>query len=108
MELIQIRIVAVEIMQSLNKNKVILPNLGIKKAETERDFAKGYAFEIYKLKSEGIPATLIKEIAKGNCADLIYERDVAESNFISKKIEISVEEKEISLLQTLSKRMEEM
>lgn len=62
-----------------------LKTLAIKKAQTERDYKVKQAQEILKLKAEGYPATLIKDLVKGNeeVAKLRLERDIAESSYFT-------------------------
>lgn len=68
---------------ALSKGNTELKTLGLKKAQTERDYRVAMAQEILKLKAEKYPATLIIYMAKGNerVADLRLQRDIAESAY---------------------------
>jgi hypothetical protein len=68
---------------ALQKGNTELKTLGLKKAQTERDYKVRQAQEILNLKVEKYPATLIMELAKGNeeVAKLRLDRDIAESSY---------------------------
>jgi hypothetical protein len=68
---------------ALSKGNTELKTLGLKKAQTERNYRVALAQEILKLKVEKYPATLIIYLAKGNekVAGLRLERDIAESSY---------------------------
>ena len=67
-------------------------------AEAERNYRILFAKEILKLKSEGLPATLIPDIAKGNTADAKFERDTADVTYQSAKEAINALKIEIEVL----------
>ena len=54
-----------------------------KKAETEKAYRVALAKEIIMLREQKLPATLISDIARGNVANLKFERDLADSMFTS-------------------------
>lgn len=66
-----------------NLNKAIeeLKKRGQVKAKAERDYRVELAKEILKLRAEGMPVTIINDLARGNekIADLKMQRDIAES-----------------------------
>lgn len=68
---------------ALSKGNTELKTLGLKKAQTERDYRVALAQEIFKLKTEKYPAILIIYMSKGNerVADLRLNRDIAESSY---------------------------
>lgn len=68
---------------ALSKGNIELKTLGLKKAETERNYRVALSQEILKLKTEKYPATLIIYMAKGNerVANLRLNRDIAESAY---------------------------
>lgn len=78
------------------------------KAETERDFRKNLAQEQLRLKAEGMSVTLIPDLAKGICADLMFARDVADDNFTATREAISVRQVQASMLQTVIKIQKEV
>ncbi|MBB6672599.1 hypothetical protein [Cohnella nanjingensis] len=55
--------------------------LGAEKAEAERVYRMRLSQEILTLKSEGMSATLIPDIARGNVSDLLFQRDATEVKF---------------------------
>lgn|SRR5699024_6090597 len=74
----------IKTVQELQKTTMVLresnkkiKNLAIKKAETERVYRMELSKEKYRLRESGMPITLIEDIAKGNVADIKYERDLA-------------------------------
>ena len=67
-------------------------------AEAERNYRILFAKEILKLKSEGLPATLIPDIAKGNAADAKFERDAADVTYQSAKEAINALKIQIKVL----------
>jgi len=70
-----------------NLNKAIeeLKKRGQVKAKAERDYRVELAKEILKLRAEGIPVTIINDLARGNekIAALKMQRDIAESLYES-------------------------
>lgn len=68
---------------ALTKGNTNLKTLGLNKAQTEMSYKIRQAQEIFKLKAEKYPATLIMELVKGNeeVARLRLERDIAESSY---------------------------
>lgn len=69
--------------QRLEKASKELFGLAKKKAETEQKYRKALAIEIMKLKEKGLQTTLIPDVARGNTAELKFERDLAESMWTS-------------------------
>ncbi|GFN35799.1 hypothetical protein [Tepidimicrobium xylanilyticum] len=89
-----------------NLNKAIeeLKKRGQVKAKTERDYRVELSKEILRLRAEGIPVTIINDLARGNekIANLKMERDIAESLYESNmqyiyscKINIDIVQKQI-------------
>jgi len=81
----------------------VLWKLARKKAETEQTYRKQLELEIMQLKQEKMQATLIPDVARGRCADLKYERDLAEAEYKVAVASLSALETSISALQTISK-----
>ncbi|WP_068505899.1 hypothetical protein [Paenibacillus kribbensis] len=55
--------------------------LGKDKAEAERDYRSKLAQEILKLRTEGVPVSIVTDVAKGNVSEYLFKRDVTESSF---------------------------
>ncbi len=51
------------------------------KAEAEMEYRKELQKSIVRLKDEGQSVTLIGDISRGECAELKYQRDVAEAKY---------------------------
>lgn len=79
--------------------------LATAKAEAERQYQIAKHQEILKLKSEGMAATLISDMVKGNehVADLRFQRDIAKDKYNGGKDSMKATITEASLLQTISK-----
>lgn len=69
------------VAQRLRKSADAMFPLGRERAKTEREYRSALAKEMFKLKAEGIQATLIPDMARGNTAELKFNRDLAEANF---------------------------
>ena len=72
----------------------------VKRAVAQRNYDKAYAKKIMELKSKH-PATLVREIAKGDVADQKYNLDDAEINEKAFKIVLNRLESEMSALQSI-------
>ena len=72
---------------NLSKGNTQLKALGLKKAESERNYRIALAKKILELRLDKLPATLIHDLARGNneIAGLRLERDIAESNYYACK-----------------------
>jgi hypothetical protein len=73
------------------------------KAEKERDYRKALAVEIMRLKSEGMAATLVPDIARGNMADLKFERDLAEAGYVAGRESLGAIQSQMNGLQSILK-----
>jgi hypothetical protein len=78
------------------------------KDKAEREYRVALAQEILKLKAEGMQATLIPDIARGNTADLKFARDSAKSLYDSARDSMETLRTEATLLQTISKYQDEL
>ncbi len=77
-----------------------------KKAETERDSRMKLAREIMTLREKGLQVSIINDVAKGNCADAKYQRDLAEVVYRSTLEAIESQRSQLSALQSALKYME--
>lgn len=68
---------------ALSKGNIEQKRLGLKKAETEKNYRIKYNQKMLQLKAEKCQATLITSLAKSDpeVAQLAMERDIAESNY---------------------------
>lgn len=81
MELQHIASEIIRVSQRLEHAADALFALGREKATTEREYRLKLSQELLKLKSEGMAATLIPDVARGKVSDYLFERDIAEVRF---------------------------
>lgn len=74
-------------------------------AQAEKIYRIELAKEIMRLKAQGIPVTLIKELAKGNehVADLKFNRDLAQETLRASHAMLDALQVEVSALQSILK-----
>lgn len=108
MELIKITQEMYEISQRLNKATNEIYKLAKKRAVTEREYRLELAKEIVRLRAEGLPATLVSDLARGNVADLKFERDLAEGQYRAAVEALEALKSQLSALQTVSKYQTEV
>ena len=77
-------------------------------AEAEQEYRMALAREIMKLREQKVPVTLINDVARGNLADLKYKRDLAEVTYKTAKDMLQALQSQLSGLQTLYKRQDEI
>jgi predicted nucleic acid-binding protein len=77
-------------------------------AESERDYDKAFALKILELMDRKIPATLIKEVAKGELSDTKFKMDLAAMTYDSCKRSLSAQESQLSALQSILKYQTEV
>ncbi len=91
---------------SLSTKKVFV--LARERAETEQVYRKELAKEIMTLRHQGVQATLIGDIARGNVADLKFKRDSAHEIHRSAMSSIDALKVEIQAWQSILKIMSEV
>lgn len=67
--------------QKIDKNINNLTSMARKYSEAEKQYRLELAKEIIKLRTEGVQATLIPDIARGNISNLKFDRDLAETEY---------------------------
>jgi hypothetical protein len=77
-------------------------------AEAEQEYRLALAREIMRLRDEKMPVSLIADVARGNIADLKYKRDLAEVTYKTAKDMLEALQSQLSGLQTLYKRQDEI
>jgi hypothetical protein len=99
-----------EVIQEMRNVKTRMDNVIIEvykqaklKDKAEREYRIALAQEILKLKFDGMQATLIPDTARGNTADLKFNRDSAKSLYDSARDSMETLRTEATLLQTISK-----
>src|SRR5574343_572339 len=103
MELIDITRELYDASQRLHKGSSQLFLLAKEKAEAEREYRKQLQMQIVDQRQQGMPATLISDIARGICADKKFERDLAEAKYVSGRDSLDAIATQISALQTILK-----
>lgn len=82
-------------------------HLGKEKAQSEKEYRLALMREIMKLRADGMPATLINDVARGNVADLLFARDAAEVKFKSAQESMAALKSTLSALQSVLRIQEE-
>lgn len=77
--------------------------LSEEKAKAERIYRQALAQEMLMLRSDGIPATLIPDVARGNVADLKFQRDAALETHRAALAAMESLRVEINALQTIAR-----
>ncbi|MEX1120596.1 MAG: hypothetical protein WED82_00585, partial [Balneolales bacterium] len=77
--------------------------LAQKKAETEREYRMELAKVIFRLRDEKIPATIIGDCARGEVAELKFQRDLAADMYRSALSAMEALKSEINAIQTITK-----
>ncbi len=77
-------------------------------AEAEQEYRIALAREIMRLRDEKLPVTVINDVARGNLADLKFKRDLAEVTYKTAKDMLQALQSQLSGLQTLYKRQDEI
>ena len=103
MELIQVTKEMYATAKRIDKATRTIYTLASAKAETEKVYRIELATEIIKLREQGVQATLIPDIARGNTAFLRFERDLARDVYNSANTALKALQTSASLLQTISR-----
>jgi hypothetical protein len=77
-------------------------------AEAEQNYRQALGIEIMKLRDEKVPVTLIGDVARSNVSNLKFNRDMAEFKYKAGRDKVQALQAEISALQTLYKRQEDI
>lgn len=95
---------------SLRVNKAAneVYKLACKRAESERKYRMELAKEMVKLRTEGVSVTLISDMARGNIADLKFDRDLAEGQYRAAIEALEALKSQLSALQSILKVQEAM
>lgn len=107
-EISQVTQMMYETSQRIDKATRTIYDLAKEKAETERQYRMELSKQITSLRSEGVQATLIPDIARGNVAELKQKRDYARDMYRSAISSLEALKTEASVLQTISKYQTEV
>lgn len=103
MELIAITQEMYQVAQRLNKATGEIYKLATKRAMSEREYRMELSKEITRLRADGVQATLIPDLARGNTAELKFQRDLAEGQYKAAIEAVEALKSQLSALQTVSK-----
>jgi hypothetical protein len=103
MDLIEISQEMYAVSKRIDKASKEIFKLAKNKAEFERIYREALAKEIMKLRADGVQATLISDLARGNVAFLKHERDLAKDLFKSGISALEAVKTQASVLQSLNK-----
>ena len=103
MELTQLTQEIYGVSKRLQKASTALYKLGDEKAEAERIYRMKLAQEMLTLKSSGMAATMVGDVARGNVSDLLFQRDAAESKFKAALESLDALKSQLSALQSILK-----
>lgn len=107
-ELSEIIKLMLDTSKRIDKATRTIYELAKNKAETERAYRLQLSIEITKLRSEGVQATLIPDLARGKCEYFKFERDLAKDTYKSALSSLEALKVQCSVLQTVSKYQDEL
>lgn len=97
-----------ELEERISKAQKFLFRIAKEKAETERVYRMDLAQEIMRLRSEGVQAVLIADIARGSVAHEKFERDFADVQYRAAIESIESMRVQMSALQSILRYMEDV
>jgi hypothetical protein len=97
-----------EATKRMDKASKEIFRLAINKADTEEVYRRELAKEMTKLRSEGVQATLIPDLARGAVSKLKHDRDMALELHRSGLASLEVIKSQANVLQTISRYQEEI
>lgn len=106
MELMKLTDEMYNVSKRLNKAAAEVYKLANKRAQTERAYRMELSKEMFRLKTEGTSITLIPDMARGNVADLKFERDLAEGQYKAAIEAMEALKSQLSAYQTIIKYQE--
>ncbi|WP_242957634.1 hypothetical protein [Clostridium cochlearium] len=92
----------------LNKSGDKLFSLAREYAEAEQEYRKALGVEIMKLREQKVPVSIVGDVARANVAEIKFNRDLAEFRYKAGRDKAQALQAEISALQTLYKRQEDV
>lgn len=92
----------------LQKSGDRLFSLAREYAEAEQKYRQALGIELMKLRNEKVPVSIVGDVARANISDLKFERDMAEFRYKAGRDKAQALQAEISALQTLYKRQEDI
>lgn len=108
MELQSIGKMIIETSHRINTATKVIHTMAKEKAETEYQYRMALSKEITRLKAKGMAISILYDVAKGNVADELLQRDLAEGKFKAAIESMRALQSELSALQSLLRNMEEV
>lgn len=108
---IELTSIALEIhagAQRLSKGADALFMFAKAHAEAEKIYRAALGKEIMRLKSEGLQATLIPDVARGNTSELKFARDIADFKYSSARDSLKAIACQVNALQTIIRYQSEV
>lgn len=81
-------------------------SLAVEKAEAEKVYRQALAREIFKLRDEKIPVSIIGDMARGNIAEEKFKRDLAEAKYTAGREALASLQSQVSALQSVLRYQE--
>lgn len=94
--------------QRLDKSSREIYSLARAKAESERDYRMALARKIMELRADGVQATLIPDIARGETSDLKFNRDLTRDIFNSARDSMRALQSQLSSLQSILRTQDDI
>lgn len=107
-ELVQLNKLMMQSSDRIRKATTEIYKMAKEKANTEYEYRKALGQEIAKLRAEGMQATLIPDVARGNTSELKLQRDMADTMFKSAIESLRAIQAELSGLQTVARYQSEV
>jgi uncharacterized protein YjcR len=108
MDVISINQKILEASTTINEGARMIFEYAKASAKATTEYDKAYAFKIQELMEKKVPVTVIKEVAKGEIADLKFKMDLQENLYDACKRSLSAQEAQLSALQSILKYQSEV
>jgi len=108
MELIELNKLMMQSSERIRKATTEIYKMAREKANTEYEYRKALSVEITKLRAEGLPVSLVADMARGNVAELKLKRDLADGMYKSATESLRALQSELSGLQTVARYQSEV
>ena len=108
MELQQISKMIIETSHRINNATKVIQSMARERAESEYTYRIALSKEITRLKANGMAISILYDVAKGNVAAELLQRDLSEGRYKASIESMRALRSELSALQSLLRNMEEI
>lgn len=108
MEMVDISQGILEDRERIIKNISALWKLAEQKASTDVEYRKAFAITIERLRADGKPATLVKELAEGEVAEQRFKMDLTSAQFRASLAALEALQTSMQALQSILKHLEKV